>query len=312
MSEARLVGDIGGTHVRLALARNGQVGAAWVAECSGFTGPREAIAAFLDAAGETPVGGVLAIAGPARSRGVVQGTNGWLFEASALEPMLGQVRLINDFAALALAAPHLPEESLRPLGAAPAGHPGEPIVVLGPGTGLGVAALLYGDDENYPVAGEGGHIGFAPRDAFEKAVADLLAARVERVTLETILCGAGLARLHDAIAEVEGRPAPGLHQTEIVEAALALDDVCRATVDRFWDILASAAGDTVLMFGARGGAYIGGGVALRTASLVDGERFRESFIAKAPRRAFVEQTPAFLITDPMAALLGAAQMALRL
>jgi glucokinase len=154
-------------------------------------------------------------------------------------------------------------------------------------------------------------MGFAPNDSTEAAIAALIAPDSDHVSLETVLSGPGLARLHTALAVIEGASSPGMHEREIVEAGLGGDPACLRTIELFWDILAAAAGDIVLLFGARGGAFIGGGVAQRTAPLVKVDRFREKFCRKGSRRAYLERTPSILIRDPMAALCGAARIALR-
>ena len=308
-----LVGDIGGTNLRLGLAENGVVSQAWSKPCADFAGPMEAVAAFLHITGAKPARAVLAVTGPIRGGVAAQANNGWRFSESELAGAgLGHVTLVNDFAALALSIPHLSTEQLTQIGGPPEGEPGAPLALIGPGTGLGIAALIRTADGDIPLAGEGGHMGFAPFDTLEVEIASRLAAGGERVSLETILSGPGLSRLHSALGEIEGRTWGRLGASRIVQEALQGDAACRATVQRFWRILASAAGDVALLFGAAGGVYIGGGVALRTAPLLQHDLFRQRFSAKGARRAYLESTPAWLITDPMAALAGAAQMALRL
>lgn len=307
-----LVGDFGGTNLRLGLAEDGAVTRPWSKSCSEFRSPQEAIADYLRLTGATPDLAVLAVTGPIIDGVAAQANNGWRFSETELAAAgIGKVVLVNDFAALALAIPHLSSKQSVPIGEPIAGRDGSPLAIIGPGTGLGIAALLRTATGDVPLAGEGGHMGFAPFDAVEVEIAARLASGGERVSLETILSGAGLARLHATLADIEGRPTPPLDAAQVVEKALAGDARCRATLERFWLILASAAGDVVLLFGATGGVFIGGGVALRSAPLIDHGRFRQRFCAKGSRRTYLEATPSRLITDSMAALTGAAQMALR-
>lgn len=306
-----LVGDIGGTNARFALVGpDGPPHGARKLPRQSFNSVAEAIEDYLaEAGGSRPAGVALAAAGPVVG-GAVRFTNrGWSTSEAALRSLgFDKAIVINDFAALAHAAPTLGEADFRVIGPPIEGEPDATVAVLGPGTGFGVGALARSGGAAAPISGEGGHVGFAPTDEVEVEIARRLTARHGRVSWERILSGPGLAALHDLLAEIEGRSAPGLAADEITARALARDAACDATLDRFCAILGSAAGDFAMAFGARGGVWLTGGVAQAAAPLIEASPFRARFEDKGRMSAYVAAIPTRLITDSLAALRGLAAM----
>jgi glucokinase len=307
MTHRWLVGDIGGTNARFALVNEaGELSHPRALPRRDFGSVGDAIADFLKGAGvEPPPGIALAAAGPV-VEGAVRFTNrGWsTSEIDLRDAGFRDAIIINDFAALAEAVSVLGPADFHRIGPPVEGDPDETAVVLGPGTGLGVGALARRDGRAVVVAGEGGHIGFAPSDDVEIAVARRLSERHGRVSLERILSGPGLAALHDILNELEGRAAPGLDPKAITQGALQRDPACVATVERFCAILGAAAGDYAMAFGARGGVWLTGGVAQALAPIMDSTPFRARFEDKGRMGPYVSAIPTRLITDPLVALRG--------
>lgn len=305
-----LVADVGGTHLRMALARKAEPAPLLSAVeeiAHGYTVDLAgAVADYLRRHGRV-AWAVMAAAGPVES-GAVSLTNarGQLTEAGLSQAAGGApAKLINDFAALALSAPALGAGDLHALGS-PAGVGEGTVVVMGPGTGLGVAALVRDGTREAVASGEGGHIGFAPTDEVEVEVWRYVTARYGRCSLERLICGQGLVTLHEALhagGAVFETPAA------LVAAAQAGDAAADATVERFCGLLGSAAGDAALMLGARGGVLIGGGVAPRLLAWLDRGGFRARFEAKGRFEGYMRALPTAVITHPYAALLGAARAA---
>jgi glucokinase len=217
------------------------------------------------------------------------------------------VKLINDFAAQALACPLLEPDDLRTLG--PALRPGTdcPMVVLGAGTGFGVAGLARGERGDVAIATEGGHAGFAPYDEVEAEVWKRLKARYGRVSIERLLSGPGLFDLYRALAEIDGANAELADDKSVIEAANAGDRMAGAAADRFCAILGSVAGDLALSFGARGGVFVSGGLAPRIADRLAASQFRARFEDKGRLSPFVAQIPTSLVLHPYPAIVGAAR-----
>lgn len=309
-----LVGDVGGTHLRLALATLSGTSTSEKADLSSVEeGPHGArvdlpgaVAAYWArvGGGRQLDGAVLAVAGPVIG-GAASLTNasGGVSEA-ALSTAVGgaPARLLNDFGALALAAGVLRPGDLRRIGPDIPGEARGTLAVLGPGTGLGVSALVRDGRGEAVAVTEGGHIGFAPTDEVEVAVWRAVTAGHGRCSLERLLCGPGLLTLHRALGGT-GFDDPAA----LVEAAAAGSAAADTTVERFCAMLGAAAGDVALMFGARGGVLIGGGIAPRLLPWLDRGDFRARFEAKGRFAGYLAAIPTSVIVHPQAALIGAAR-----
>ena len=181
------------------------------------------------------------------------------------------------------------------------------MVVLGPGTGLGVAGLLPGDGGAYTVVkSEGGGIGFAPDGELERAVMLNLSASLGRVTCEDILCGRGLVRLYGAVAEIAGTVPIDLGPAEISRKALSGEDpLCVRSVHTFCHILGHLAGDLALMFNAVGGVFLGGGILPQIKEILLDSDFCAGFEARGAKSHLVDKVPVHLIEEETPALIGA-------
>ncbi|WP_426026971.1 glucokinase [Brevundimonas sp. TWP2-3-4b2] len=315
-SNTLLVGDVGGTNARFALARMVE-GRPVLEHHDSFpaeTYPTflEGVRAFIDGCPIKPTGGVLAVAGPV-TEGEIDLTNSpWRVSETELQTLgLNPVRLINDFEALAWGAPVVPDAMLASLGGPAAGDPQAAIAVLGPGTGFGVSALAR-DIHGHEIAmrSEGGHACFAPGDAVEDEILRLLRRRYDRVSIERLICGPGLLNLHRALAEIDGRESHIEDPARITAEALENpNSPCGATLARFCAILGAVAGDIALTTGARGGVYIAGGIAPRILPFLKASPFRERFERKGRFQDYMAAIPTHVILHKHAALLGAARVA---
>ncbi len=312
-SDFVLVADIGGTNSRFGVVRAGSMTPEAVSalDNDNFNGLGEAIPDYLEHVGVKPSRAVLAIAGPIKD-GTVHLTNrrGWSFKPEDLAKQVGmsRVEVVNDFAGIAWALPHLRADELASIGDGEA-KPDATKVVLGPGTGLGVAALLYDEGHWIPVPSEGGHIELAGVTPREEAIFAAVRADFGRVSAESVLSGPGLARLDQAISLIDGVPTETRKGQDVTIAAREGDVTAKEAVDVFFAALARFAGDMALAFLAQGGVYIYGGVARKNADLMDVGKFREAFSNKAPHQKLVSNISTQLITSPQPALIGCAAIA---
>jgi len=311
-----LVGDIGGTNVRLAVA-DLATGSPQLSSPKSFPRARfpslgEVIDRYLAGARLPPMV-VVAVAGPIQD-GEVRLTNGqWFISEEALRQKgFILARLINDYAALAYAVEHLKGNDLAAVGGQHAGIPGATVGVVGAGTGLGVSALVRDANSSSVMVTEGGHIAFAPVDDTEFEIVRLLARRYERVSVERVLSGPGLANLYWALELLHGGKGGDLPPEEITKRAIARSDaLCVEVLDRFCGIYGRFAGDVALAFGARGGMYLGGGIAPRLLDQLNSGTFRRCFEDKARFTSYVGNIPTKVIVHPYATLLGSAEAAVR-
>lgn len=311
-----LVADIGATHARFALAsRGGQTLAAQqVLLCADFAEFSDAITHYYSAVdiadpGRRPRQAAIAIATPVTGDKIAMTNHPWSFSIALLERQLGLQRLIvlNDFTALALSLPVLDSAELRKMGGeAPAAN--APLALIGPGSGLGVSGLVPSAGGWAALQSEGGHASFSPMNERESDILVVLRRRYGHVSAERVLSGPGLINLYGAIAELAGRPAEPLTPAQITERGIANTcALCAETLDIFCAALGSAAGNLVLTLGARGGVYIGGGIAPKLGDYLAASPFRSRFEDKGRFSAYLAAIPCYVILSDSAALRGAAQ-----
>lgn len=315
----RLLADIGGTHARLAWQRHS--GATFehasVLDCARYPGLESALLEWLDQHQlPKPQSAALAVATPVQGD-LIRFTNSpWSFSIDALRLLLGvdQLRVLNDFTALAMALPMLLPSELRQIGGAkqkPFANQA-PVGLIGAGTGLGVSGLLRGDDGGWiPIAGEGGHVSLPVNDPREAAVLGVLHQRLGgHVSAERVLSGEGLRQLWGALHQL----AQGQWPAALPEAAEISDQALRhahpaalEVMDVFCGFLGHVAGNLALTLGATGGVFIGGGIVPRWAEAFDRSRFRACFEAKGRFSQYLAPIPVWVIdANEPPALRGAA------
>lgn len=310
-----LVGDIGGTHARFAIVDTSA--SPWqiknaddiAADLPDFS---SALRVYLDRAGFAvrPDAIALAVAGPITDGAASLTNRKWRITEDDLRALgFKDALLLNDFAALAFAVTTLGPSDFHTIGPKIPGIEGEPISILGAGTGFGASILARFHGRAIAVATEGGHAGFAPRDDSEVAVLQILARRFEHVSIERVLSGPGLENLHQALAELSGRKAESIAAAEIVGRS-AVDTDCRDAVRMFCAIYGTVAGDFALSHGARGGVYLAGGIAQKIEKILEQSQFRARFENKGRLSSYVKSIPTRLILDSNVAFFGAARASL--
>ena len=307
-----VVGDIGGTNARFALVKQGDVRpqAIEVLRCGDYDNIDSAVTDYLARVGVSEVcEACFAVASPVRDTQIRMTNNHWRFDTEEVRAQFGwrAFKVINDFTAMALGVPHVPEEHLVRVCGGP-GDPRRARLVIGPGTGLGVSGLVPLQHGWVPLMTEGGHVDFAPTDDTEMAILRILKARFGRVSVERILCGQGLLNLYQAHAEIQGVAAPLDAPEKITAAALKqVDSLARHTLRHFCEILGRVAGNGVLTVGGTGGVYLCGGILPRFLDFFLESPFQKGFEDKGRMRPLLEYTPVFVVTEPYTGLLGAAE-----
>ena len=310
-----LIADIGGTNARFALVeRPGDaprdLGRAATRD---FPDPIAAIRSFALAGLEVaPRTAVMAIAAPIEGDRVPFTNSPWVFEPKRLIAELGfdDVVVINDFEAQGLALPTLTEADVVRIGGGREA-PDATKLVIGPGTGLGVGVLVHSRGCWIPVPGEGGHVTFAPQGDRERAIVDLIARDVGRVSAEHVLNGAGLVRLHRAIRTLDGGLVEAIDPAGVTAAALAGEPTAVAVMEIFAVALGRVAGDMALVALPHGGVHIAGGIPPRILPFLSDGRFRSAFEDKAPYRAMMAGFSTRVVVHPVPAFVGLAAFASR-
>lgn len=307
----RLVADIGGTYTRLALLPEAGVPDHVVEyENRAFAGLAELLDAYFDGQDpdRLPGSAAFAVASPVQGDRVRMTNNGWEFSIQEYRRRFGfdALHVLNDFVAVALAIPELAAGDYLGIGGGEV-MPDRAIGVLGPGTGLGVSALVPFQKTWIPVAGEGGHVTLAPATDEEGRIIELIRRRIGHVSAERLLSGPGLSLLHQVLVRERGGPAVEVEPAEIARLAVMEGDVpAGRTLDIFFAMLGTVAGNLALTLGAGGGIYLAGGILPQLAGPLARSNFRERFMAKGRYRDYLARIPTRLITRKHTALAGLA------
>lgn len=313
-----LIGDIGGTNARFALAHRDAFSFTdeLTLPCADFESAHLAIEHYLATNNAPPPEIIcLAAAGPVVADSVRFTNNHWHLAVTDLVARFSgsQVRLLNDFEAIAYSVPHLADDELLPVGLPVAQPlPGEQFTVgvMGPGTGLGAVGLKRINGIDVPLPGEAGHVGFAPATQVQLEILTVLREHFDRVSTERLVCGPGLENLHWALGRVHGADWPRRTAREIFDAANSNEDGRAAeAVQMFLEVLGQAAGDFALTIGASDGIFLAGGILPRYPDLLVNSGFRAGFENKGRYRSMMEAIPTQLILHKNPGLFGAAVVA---
>lgn len=326
-----LVGDIGGTNARFAIADNDvdkgtelgtgrpQLHALEILATDDFPSLKAAAEHYLARVAVAPRQAALAVACPARGENICLTNRAWSFNRTELSVALGleELQVCNDFGAAALGISVLGRDEYELVCGPSATRLRGPVSVIGPGTGMGMALLVPGLDQHWQVIEtEGGHGSLAALGPEERQIHDWLAARHGRVSIERVLSGRGLSEVHAAFS---GRP-PGRqstpdeflrHPADVVADGLSGEDMAASqTLALFCATLGSVAGDAALFHGARTVA-IAGGIVPRFIPLLKSSPFRQRFVDKGRFAGYMEEVTVVVVTHPEPGLLGAAMHLLR-
>lgn len=323
-----LAGDIGGTNSRLALySHSSGAGGPTLVRAATFpsrdhAGLGEVIARFLgDGKAAAPIAAAaFGIAGPVVDDAVVTTNLPWHIRGDALRARLGtpHVRLLNDLEATAYGALVLPAEKLLALNPGVA-RPGNRAVIAA-GTGLGQAFLFWTGSRHVPVATEGGHVDFAPRDEVEHDLLRWLERKYDgHVSYERTVSGHGLANIFAFLDEHCRMPVSDETRRRFehedppaVIGELATTGACGtavAAVERFVSIYGAQAGNLALTVMATGGVYVGGGIVNKLLPAMTSGGFVQAFVAKGRYERIMREIPVWIIRDPDCGLYGAAHVA---
>ncbi|HEX6829215.1 MAG TPA: glucokinase [Burkholderiales bacterium] len=321
MARTRLVlaGDIGGTKTLLRLSECGEGRCEALEERryenADFQDFRSLLDDFLGGPGVAPEAGCFACAAPIAGRSVRLTNLDWVIDADHISSgfNIPRVSLVNDFEAVALGMSGLGEGDLATL---QPGRPAErgPRVVLGAGTGLGVAWLVWTGAAWLPIATEAGHMDFAPAGESQRKLARRLERKFGHVSWERVLSGSGLVELFGFIDEECTDPPRGLGATgagqdpaaRITELALGHSHPgAEQALDLFVHLYGACAGNLALAGLTRGGVYLAGGIAPRILSRLREDGFLEAFRAKGRFAPLMAEFPVHVVIHPAPGLVGA-------
>jgi len=304
-----LIGDIGGTNARFSILADAS------AEAINFPNVRTADFETIDDAIKAgvlaktdlrPRSAILAVAGPINGDEIPLTNCDWVVRPHTMISGLGieDVLVVNDFEAQALAISALAPDEREQIGPA-SGDLIASRAVLGPGTGLGVGGLVHARGSWIPVPGEGGHVDLGPRSERDLQIFPFIEQIEGRVSAEQILCGRGIVHLYRAICIADGIEPKYSDPADVTSHALAATDpVAAETISLFSTYLGRLAGDIAMLFMAKGGVYLSGGISQKILPALRKPEFRAAFEDKAPHSHWLRDIPTFVVTHPLAALAG--------
>ena len=307
-----LLADIGATFVRFALSKSNHLNSIQVLKCDQYSSPIEAINYYLQCNNTLQIDNIcFAIAGPVLGD-VVKVTNShWVLDSNKLKNIydLKSVKFLNDFEAIAYSLPILSKKQIvqiNDINNINSDKADFSYVVLGPGSGFGVAALLKRGDKIFSVVSEAGHINFSPNNELQIAILNYLKQSNKQVTNEHLLSGPGIFNLYQSLCEIEGTKLNYFNAQEICESAINTNDkISKKCLDVFFEILGQVAGDLALAFNAYDGVYIGGGIARRYSKQLIKSQLYTAFANKYQHQQILVNTPLYLIVEEYPGLVGA-------
>ena len=314
MTQYNLVADVGATNARFALTLGNSLDLLHikVLACSNYPSLESAVSAYLACIGEGEDAVItkacIAIAGTVHLPEFTMANNHWCVNKGRVNTTLKVEALwINDFTAQAWAMSEIANEDLLIVKQGQAAKQGNRLV-MGPGTGLGVAGLIAHNKGGLPVMGEGGHVGFAPTNRLHVEILAYMWKNFEHVSAERFLSGSGMMDLYAAVAHVNAIEPSLSSPADILQQAQqhTPDDLAHQTLSIFCNMLGNAVANGALMFGAVGGVYLTGGILPRMHDFLLASEFSQSFTNKGRTSSYLHQIPIYLCITEQPGLQGAA------
>jgi glucokinase len=321
-----LAGDVGGTKVHLALYGFNQGQLTHIRDekfpAREYEGLEVVVRQFLsEATGEDVTAACFGVPGPVRN-GRLKLTNlPWTLDSRELSRNLNieHLFLINDLEANGYGIPELSADQIYVLSEGDNSVMGNRGLVSA-GTGLGEAVLVWNGKSHVPLASEGGHCDFAPRNEDEIELLRYLQRQLNgRVSFERVVSGLGLQNIYSFLRDEKGlEEAPWLRERMEAEDPNAVigelgedgaNELCARTLDMFVSAYGAEAGNLALKVLAIGGMYLGGGIAPKILKKMKTGVFMQAFADKGRLSDLLVKTPVRIILESRAALIGAASFA---
>ena len=316
MQSSILVGDVGGTNCRLALAEKTAFGTIELHHSERFSVNQykhfhDVVHEYLISKKVKPKQAAFAFAGPKFDDEIRMTNVDWMVSENDLIKEFGFSRavVLNDFVAMANGARVIPDDGFEILIPGKVNY-NKPVAVLGPGTGLGVSCILPGRPPRI-IATEGGHSSFSPQSELELLILKYWQKKISYVSSEILISGPGLFRIYSALCNILGETAVCTRENEIVAAAEANpNSVARQSVIVFCNMLATFSGNVAFTTGATGGVVLAGGVTRHISPFIAESNFIKRFRVRGHGTWFMQEIPVRIIKAHFVALYGAAEMVL--
>lgn len=305
-----LVADVGGTNIRLGIANLDDLSVSQILsyQCADFGNIDGAIQKYIDDSGASFELACIDVATAVTGDVVSLTNNHWEFSQDKLKEQFGLTKLIviNDFTAIAMSVPSIPDDKKVQLGGDKAVS-NKPIAIYGAGTGLGVAHMVHSGTKWLPLEGEGGHVDYAPVEEDEIAVLTELQKKYHRVSAEQVLSGLGLVQIYQSLCAWKGLEAKAYEPADVSKHGIdGTDKIAEQSMKIFCRVLGSFGGNLALNLKTYGGVYIAGGIVPRFIEYVKQSDFRRRFDDKGRLSRVVVDIPVYIVTEEQPGLIGCA------
>ncbi len=307
-----LVGDIGGTNARFAIAIEASGKRIIISDYEKFKSRdydvfEDLLQGFIKSIDHKPSKAILAVAGPVNDQKAEFTNQNWQVNSRIIEKTckIPKVHLINDFEAMARSVPEISKENFIEINKGVA-EQNAPILVAGPGTGFGACLLIKQGANWTPYATEGGHSIYAPQTDLEKEIVSHIGRDGTPVSVERLCAGKGLKDLTKAICEIKGVPYKDISPHELVERSHAGEEPFLTVSLVRANMIMSSLANMALVTGARGGVVISGGVSKHLANFLTSEEAKARFNSVWAHKDYLPNIPIKLLIDSTAPLIGAA------
>lgn len=307
-----LVGDIGGTNARFAIAIEASGKKIIISDYEKFKSRdfdvfEDLLQGFISSIDHKPSKAILAVAGPVHDQRAEFTNQNWEVNSRLIEKAckIPKVHLINDFEAMARSVPEMSQKNFIEINQGVVAE-NAPILVAGPGTGFGACLLIKQGTNWTPYATEGGHSIYAPQSDLEKEIVAYIGRDGTPVSVERLCAGKGLKDLTKAICEIKDVPYTDISPHELVERSQSGEEPFLTVSLVRANMIMSSLANMALVTGARGGVVISGGVAKHLANFLTSKEALDRFKAVWTHKNYLPNIPIKLLIDSTAPLIGAA------
>ena len=311
----KLIADIGGTNIRLAISQNNRFCFIQKLQCADFNSLEDAILFYYEQHNIDPKdvqNGAICVACPVLSDKVSLTNCHWKFSIKELKKNIKfkHLSVVNDFVAQALAIPFLPKTDLVQIKSGTVAN-SQTVGVIGPGTGLGTAILLQDNPFPKVIACEGGHVSISANNDKEAKIISLAWQEMGHISAEKLLSGLGLPNLHKVLKNFYGLPIEKIDAAEIFKRAQNQDSFCQEVLDLFFSLFGTFCSNFALSCGCTDGLYIAGGIFANQENLemLKKSNFTKSFLDKGRFEGYLSQIPIYVVTHANPALIGLDKLA---
>ncbi len=312
LKDYSLIADIGGTNARFALLEGMQTTPLFAKTlvCEDYASLTEAIHAYLKSISIFNINNAaIAVATAVTNDHLKLTNNAWSFSIEEIrrEFNLDSLKVINDFTAISIAIPYLHAGQYHQIGRGVA-EKNSVKAVIGPGTGLGVSAVMPHAKNWIPLEGEGGHVSYGALNKREADVLSIISQTKKHISAETLVSGAGLRLLYKTIAQLEKADIQFTDPKDISHHAINNNcPIAKEALSIFCEILGTVAGNLALTLGSHGGVYIGGGIVPKILEFFEASNFRHRFDNHGRFTDYLKGIPVFVITTDYPAFIGIAE-----